>query len=402
MNRPIAISLSPNTEPDDVARAKRALKHPDIWNDPQWVLEAEKAVEKKFPGHLTTLTSSGRQAIYRVLKALNIGSGDEVIIQAFTCIAVPAPILWAGAKPVYADIKKDTYNLDPADVERKIKPATKAIIVQHTFGIPGPIEELRKIADEHGLALIEDCAHALGQTHQGQALGTFGDVAILSFGRDKIISSVFGGAVVSKNQNLIERIRDQQRALPFPPKTWVRQQLRHPVFFDKILPTYFRFGLGKVALILLQKFGFLSKAVTLEEKSGKKPAHLAYRFSPALAYLLVQQLDKLERFTARRQEIGEKYHDILGGSSNALLRFPIQTEKPAAVRQAAQHQKMLLGDWYDTPLVPQDSDFSAFGYVPGSCPVAEEVGKQVTNLPTYPLMTNEQVEQVISFIKKYD
>lgn len=401
MNRPIAISLSPNTEPDDVARAKHALQHPEIWNESQWVLQAEQKLEEKFSGRYVALTSSGRQAIYRVLKALSIGSGDEVIIQAFTCIAVPEPILWAGAKPVYADIKQGTYNLDPEDVRRKIKPTTKAIIVQHTFGIPAPLEELRAVADEHGLALIEDCAHALGQTHNHQLLGTFGDAAILSFGRDKTISSVFGGAVVSKNQNLIDRIRDQQRALPFPPKTWIRQQLLHPVLFDKILPNYFLLGLGKIALVFLQKFGFLSKAVAPEEKRGEKPVHFAYRFSPALAYLLVQQLDKLDHFTNRRQEIVKKYIVALSGPTNALLRFPLQRKDASALRKAAQGQHILLGDWYDSPLVPSDSDNSIFGYHPGSCPVAEEVGKEIVNLPTYPLLTDEQVEKVIQFVKTH-
>lgn len=401
MNRPIAISLSPNTEPDDVERARQAVRHPEIWSDPQWVLKAEKMVEKKFPGHFTALTSSGRQALYRVLKGFNIGPGDEVIIQAFTCIAVPEPILWAGAKPVYADIEANTYNLDPADVERKIKPTTKAIIVQHTFGIPGQIEELKTLAEKHGLALVEDCAHALGQTYQGRSLGTFGDAAILSFGRDKMLSSVFGGAVVSKNKNFIERIRDQQRALPFPPNRWTRQQLMHPVLFDKILPWYFTLALGKVALVALQKLGLLSKAVSLEEKQGKKPIHFAYRLSPALAYLLVSQLEKLDRFTSRRREIAKKYRTEFGGPSEALLRFPLQRENAGELRRAAQANGILLGDWYNTPLVPGDSDFSAFHYVPGSCPVAEETAQKIINLPTYPLLADEQVQQVISFMKNY-
>lgn len=394
MKRPIAISLSPNTEPDDVERARHALRHPEIWQNPKWVLQAEQMVEGKFSGHSAALTSSGRQALYRALKAFNIGPGDEVIIQAFTCIAVPAAIIWTGAKPVYADVSFAGYNLNPDDVRRKIKPTTKAIIVQHTFGIPGPIEELKKIAQEHRLALIEDFAHGFQELK--------GDAAILSFGRDKIISSIFGGAVISRNQNLIERIRDQQRALPFPPKKWVRRQLLHPVLVNKILPYYFWAGLGKIALVILQKLNVLSKAVAPEEKRGEKPEHMNYRFSPALAYLFVHQLEKLDRFTIRRQEIVKQYTAAFGGSDSALLRFPLQRENAEEIRTATKKQKILLGNWYNAPLVPADSDFASFHYVSGSCPVAEAVAKKIINLPTYPLMTDAQVGQVIKLIKTHD
>lgn len=394
MNRPIAISLSPNTEADDVQRARRALPHPEAWQDPQWVLQAEKMLGEKFPGHHLALTSSGRQALFRVLKALNIGTGDEVILQAFTCIAIPASIIWAGAKPVYADIDPKNYNLDPVDVERKIKPTTKAIIIQHTFGIPGPVRELQAIAQKNNLFLIEDFAHGFQEL--------IGDAAILSFGRDKIISSVFGGAVVSRKQDLIERIRDQQRALPYPPPKWVRQQLRHPLAINTILRWYFVASLGKALLVALQKICFLSKAVAPEEKFGEKPDHFQYRFSPALAYLLINQIDKLDRYTARRQEIVSQYIAEFSGPSTAQLRFPLQRENAQEIILAARRRGILLGDWYNTPLVPGDSDLAAFGYIPGLCPVAEEVSKRIINLPTYPLLTDEQVQQVIAFIKSHD
>ncbi|MEK7557357.1 MAG: aminotransferase class I/II-fold pyridoxal phosphate-dependent enzyme [Patescibacteria group bacterium] len=402
MKRPIAISLSPNTEADDVGRARSALRRPEIQTDGEWPLAVERKLEEIFPGHKVALTSSGRQALLRLFKALNIGSGDEVLLQAFTCSAVPASIMWAGARPVYADITPGTYNLDPEDVRRKIKPTTKAIIVQHTFGIPGPIAELREIASRHNLVLIEDCAHCLGQKYQGQPLGTFGDAAILSFGRDKILSSVFGGAVVSKNEELIRHIQDQQRALPFPPRRWVRQQLLHPILFDVILPTYFMASLGKVALVALQRLGFLSKALAPEEKRVEKPEHLAWCLSPALAYLLLHQLDKLDRYTVRRREIVSRYAERLGGSRESLLRFPLEHPHARHIRQVARRSRMLLGDWYDTPVAPADVEATRFGYVPGSCPAAEAASKNILNLPAYPTLTNDQVDQVIQFIQDYD
>lgn len=398
--RPIAISLSPNTEPDDIERAREVLSHPETWENQQLVHDVEHKIAQVFGNQIHAYaTSSGRQALFDLLKVFGVGAGDEVIVQAFTCIAVPAPVLWVGATPVYADIKPDAYNFDVTDVARKITPRTRAIIIQHTFGIPGPIAEIQTLAQPRGIRVIEDCAHSLGVYLGGKLLGSFGDAAILSFGRDKVISSVFGGAVVTKNSLIIERLRTLDEMLPLPPHHWVAEQLRHPIAINKILPWYFRAGLGKAALVTEQSLGRLSKAVGPEEKRGAQPEHIDYRFSPALASLLLLQLDKLGNFARRREAITQHYAQAFGGPTGPLLRFPLQRENAGQLILAARRKKILLGDWYDTPLAPADSDVSRFQYAPGSCPVAEEVGKKIINLPTYPLMSDEQVAQVIQFIK---
>lgn len=403
MTRPIAISLSPNTEPDDIERAREVLSHPETWENQQLIYDVEHKIAQVFGNQIHAYaTSSGRQALYDLLKIFGIGAGDEVIVQAFTCIAVPAPILWVGATPVYADIKPDTYNFDPADVARKITPRTKAIIIQHTFGIPGPIAEIQTLAQPRGIRVIEDCAHSLGVYIHGQPLGTFGDAAILSFGRDKVLSSVFGGAVITKNNLLTQRLRTLDELLPLPPHHWVRQQLRHPIIMSDVLPQYFRFGLGKLKLVAQQHFGRLSKAVAPEEKKGDQPDHIDYRFSPALASLLLLQLDKLGNYVRRRETITQHYAQAFGGPTGPLLRFPLQRENARQIILAARKQRILLGDWYSTPLAPADSDYTAFQYTPGSCPVAEAVARKIINLPTYPLMTDEQVQEVIEFIRHSD
>lgn len=358
---------------------------------------------------MIALTSSARQALYDGLRAAGIGKGDEVIVQAFTCIAVPEPILWLSATPVYADIIPDTYNIDPASVRERITEKTKAIIIQHTFGIPGPIEELRAIAREHNLLLIEDCAHALGGTYHNQALGTFGDMAILSFGRDKTLSSVFGGAVVSANQTLIRRIQQYAQERSYPPHRWVFQQLMHPVLLHLLLPLYFTGGIGKAALVLAQKLGILSKAVAVEERQGRRPGHFRYRFSPALGHLLHMQIHKLQRFTKARQDLVRVYLDELrdvvtlptipANCEPAWLRFPILSKDPRKLRDEALGQEMMLGDWYDAPLVPSTCSLEAFKYTAGSCPNAEDVARRVVNLPTYPLLTDKQATQVVELVK---
>ena len=127
-----------------------------------------------------------------MIKSFDITYGDEVIVQAFTCLAVPEVVIWCGAKPVYLDID-ESLNLDIRLLEKSISSKTRIIIVQHTFGIPAKIDMIKKIAQKHNIILIEDCAHSLGAKYNSQKIGTFGDAAFFSFGRDKVISSVFGG-----------------------------------------------------------------------------------------------------------------------------------------------------------------------------------------------------------------
>lgn len=412
MQRPIAISLSPNTEPDDIRQAHRVLWHPQTWKDTAIFAEISSALSALFQGRGVALTSSGRQALFDTLRAAGIGQGDEVIIQAFTCIAVPEPITWVGATPIYADITPNTYTLDPASVTSRITPKTKAIIVQHTFGIPAPIAELQAIARAHNLLLIEDCAHALGATHEGQALGTFGDVTILSFGRDKALSCVFGGAVVSSNQTFIHKVQQYAQQRSYPPARWIIQQLLHPILFDIFVPLYFVGGIGKLGIVIAQKLGLLSKAVAAEERRGQRPEHFGYRFSPALGHLLHAQIHKLKKFTERRQAIAKRYMEELAGNVSlpdvpssaapAWLRFPVLVADAKKLRRVALQHEIMLGDWYDAPLVPATASLEAFRYTPGSCPNAEQAAQQVINLPTYPLLTDAQVGHVIELVKTHE
>ena len=149
LRRPIAISLSPNTEYDDVWLALKTLLQPWKWLDQKQVSLLEGEFESKFPsGYRAIATNSGRGAEQLILKALDIKKGDEVIVQAFTCIAVPNSIISVGAKPVYVDID-ETYNIDPEDLIKKISPKTKVVIVQHTFGIPAQMDKIRKITKKN-------------------------------------------------------------------------------------------------------------------------------------------------------------------------------------------------------------------------------------------------------------
>lgn len=409
---PIAISLSPTIEADDRRLVWRTLLSPRRAGATiETCRDIERALTRQLAGRPAVLTNSGRGALLYALRALGIGDGDDVMIQAFTCLAVPAAVRWAGATPVYADIDPVTYNLDPASVRARITARTRALVIQHTFGIPAAVDELIAIAREHSLVVIEDLAHGLGGTYRGQPLGTFGDVAILSFGRDKTLSCVFGGAIVARDAAVAAKVRATVLALPLPPRWWVLQQLFHPLFLSVVVPLYFMAGLGKFLLVAAQKLNLLSKAVSRVERQGQQPRFIGWQFSPHLAPLLQLQLTKLPRFTARRRALAARYAAALAVppllssllSTGSWLRFPLSVRTPRATLLAARRAQILLGDWYDHPVTPADTATEAVtGYTPGSCPQAEAAAQTVINLPTYPRLTDADVERVISFIKTHD
>src|SRR5207302_769094 len=113
----------------------------------------------------------GRVALYDILRRLRVGPGDEVLLQAFTCVAVPEAIMATGATPVWVDLAANSVNLDPTDLAAKINPRTRAVIVQHTFGVPADLDAILPVVERHGLPLVEDCCHSLASAHRERALG---------------------------------------------------------------------------------------------------------------------------------------------------------------------------------------------------------------------------------------
>ena len=388
----ISCSLSPNTEADDVLLAVRYLLMPWTWKNGSAIKQAEKWFERYFRGHKAISFNSGRSALLAILRAFDIGKGDDILIQAFTCVAVPNSVRWAGSRPVYVDID-DTLNLDISDAEKKITPKTKVIIVQHTFGIPADMDKVLKFAKKHKLILIEDCAHSLGATYRGKKVGTLGDAAFFSFGRDKVVSSVFGGMATinakCKMQNA--KLKEYQEKLPNPSHFWIFQQLLHPVAFSAILLLY-NVIIGKVLLVLLQKLGLLTFPVYPEEKRGQKPADFPAKFTNSLAVLLLQQLVKLERYNKNRKVVAQYYESELkrkngvtqakmrGGS--IFLRYAVFVDDPHTLLHKAKQQAVLLGNWYHNIVDPKGVDYAIAGYRLGSCPKAQEAAEQTVNLPT--------------------
>lgn len=421
MQKLISISLSPNVFSQDIESAKEMLCNVSLWGKGSYIKKLESEFQKYFitkdDEYFFYTFNSGRSALLTILKAFGIGKEDEVLLQAFTCNAVPNPVLWVGAKPVYVDVDENTFNVDANDLQKKVTRRCKAVIVQHTFGLAVDMETIMEIAKKHHLFIIEDCAHALGSTYKEKKVGTFGAAAFFSFGRDKVISSVYGGAAIisSKLKVQSEKLKNIYETLTYPSEKWIKQQLRHPITMDNLLRWYnvpFRnYGIGKLLLQLSQASRFLSKAVHWKEKRGLKPDYFPARLPNALAYLALKQFKRLDEFNTHRQTLARFYYNELKSleirnwrleiprRGHIYLRYPVRHPNAHQIISQARKKGILLGDWYDSVVAPSDTNLDAMGYKKGSCPVAETLARQTFNLPTNPNLSLDDAKRVVAFLK---
>lgn len=186
-----------------------------------WISSAGKYIkefEEKFSGYCgcqygSTVTN-GTTALHLAVAALGLGQGDEIIMPSFTIASTAFAALYCGAKPVFVDSEKDTWNIDPTQIEKKITKRTKAIMPVHTYGHPCDMDAIMKMARKHKLWVIEDAAEAHGAEYKGQKTGSFGDIACFSFYGNKIVTCGEGGMIVTNNKKLKEKC-DYLRNLAF-------------------------------------------------------------------------------------------------------------------------------------------------------------------------------------------
>jgi dTDP-4-amino-4,6-dideoxygalactose transaminase len=359
MSKPILIGLSPNTDKTDVWLAFKLLLQPWQWQKG----EALNRLNQQLTGYFKTpycyLLNSARSALYLGLKSLKLQATDEVLHQGFTCSVVPQAIVKAGAQPIAVNYLKTSFNLDVHDLLKKISSKSKALIIQHTFGAPDDLEAIVKICHQHNLILIEDCAHALGAKYQGKLIGSFGDLTVLTFGRDKVISSVFGGALLSRQPLTLPE-------LTYPDKLWIAKQLLHPLIFSVAVPTYF--SLGKFIIYLFRKLNLITLPLV----------DLPVKLLPnALAELVLRQWQKLDRLNCHRREIAQVYAKAFQQKFNPqsiYLRFPLAVDNPTGLIRYAKTKHVWLGDWYD---------------------------KKIINLPTHSRMDLADADRIVNLIKNY-
>lgn len=420
----IFTSLSPNVKPNDLLQVVKTLLKPWTWQQGRWQKKLLKHFQTTYPKHQSFFFDSGRSSLDAILKTLNLQAGDEILLQALTCIVVPNPIINNKLTPIYIDIDPHTYNMDPQDLQKKITKRTKAILIQHTFGYPAAMLPILQIAKQHKLLIIEDCAHSLGATYQqppyeNTPIGSLSHAAFFSFGRDKMISSVYGGCAIIKSSSQALQMQKYHQQLPYPSRFWSLQQLLHPLIFALALPLY-HYQIGKLIIILSQKLGLLSKAVYPCEKKAQCHPTMPKRFPNSLARLTYNQLKQLPTFNQNRQELIKKYEKkLLPLAKNypeltlpyqkpnpkahnwPLLRYTIQIKNPQQLHKLASQNKILLGNWYNSPLIPSDSDPQYFNYHQSLCPQAEKIAPFLINLPTSPRTTSQDLDKIIHIIQQY-
>ncbi|MDG2284636.1 MAG: DegT/DnrJ/EryC1/StrS family aminotransferase, partial [Alphaproteobacteria bacterium] len=171
------------------------------------VREFEAVCEERFNSRNCLAVTSGTAALKISLKALGVSQGDEVITQAFNFIATIEAILDCGAKPVIADID-DTLNMDPVDLEKRISPKTKVILPVHMLGVPVRMTEVMEVSNAHGLPVLEDNCESIGASYHGKALGTLGNVGVMSFDHGKMITTGEGGLILSNDEMIARYCRE--------------------------------------------------------------------------------------------------------------------------------------------------------------------------------------------------
>ncbi|MFA5080705.1 MAG: DegT/DnrJ/EryC1/StrS family aminotransferase [Candidatus Paceibacterota bacterium] len=414
MAKIISTSLSPNTEQDDIFAAFLLLFQP-------WRLKKGDSIERLelyFKSHFGFENcfsfNSGRSCLLAIFDVIDLREGDEVIVQSYTCNAVINPILKRKGIPIYIDIKSDL-NIDSQKIERKITSKTKAIIAQHTFGMPCDLDVIREICKRRNIILIEDCAHSLGAKYDDRYCGSFGDFSFFSFGRDKVISSVYGGMLVVNNKEYVPKIKSFREKIDFPTRKWTFQQLLHPIITSIFVFPFYSSKLGKGILAYSLNFHILSKAVTDEENNGILPEYFPKKMPNALAYLALKQIKKLERFNLWRKGVADFYKFELQEFSNLFafnyiekkknpiyMRFPLMVKNSTELIETFKKQNIYLNDgWRESIIVPSRTDKKIMKYIEGSCPVAEVLCEKIVSLPTHIRLNNQDLERIVSIVKEH-
>jgi len=200
------------TARSDLPKIERYIEYlKEIWssrlltNNGEFVQLLERKLEEYLGVKNLVLVSNGTLALQLALRALKVKG--EVITTPFTFAATTNVVLWEGLTPVFADIDPETFNIDPEDVERKITKRTSAILGVHVYGNPCYVDELQEVADKHNLKLIYDAAHAFGVEYKNQSVLNWGDMSMLSFHATKVFHTIEGGALVVKDEELLEELK---------------------------------------------------------------------------------------------------------------------------------------------------------------------------------------------------
>ena len=311
----VFIGSIPNNTEEDVKLAK------DILNGTVRTKNARKNLERKFqdifPKKDIFLFNKGREAMHFLFQSIPLQKDDEVILQGFTCIAVVAPILWSKAKPVFVDMKRETFNINLEKLKEVITPKTKVIVIQHTFGNLVNMEEVRKIIDEENkereknrkILLLEDCAHLFDSTNKD--LGKYSDAFFFSFAQDTAISCKQGALLVmNRSYKLEDNLVEKYKEVDEMQEKDALYNAKYITLWDRIKRLYFtvdipflKFSIGKLLFVIYKLLGLVKR----QASSNSTEFEGIYKLSDVQAKLLDQQLERIEEFNEHRRNISKIY-----------------------------------------------------------------------------------------------
>lgn len=367
---------------------------------------------KSFEGKSVYTFSSARGAISACLDFANIGSGDEVILSSFTCLAVPTAIINLGAKPIYVDINSNTLNNDVKDILDLISPRVKAIILQHTFGNSADIKSLVKLLKNKKILLIEDCALSIGTKINDKLLGNFGDASIFSMELSKTISTGWGGVLVVK-KNYFKNIN-----------------LKYDNYYDNNIFEVFRdvfqtvisainnmpkfYFIGKYISYGLFKFNFFRYSTTENEINGLPSKKFISKLSFPFVYLANYQWNRLDHISNKcfknhliiQNKLKMNGYSILNESNEKNKIQPISSRIAFLVKDRDLiinfflKRGVELGKWFDGPLTPTPNS-DKFNYTEKNYKNSNIISRHIVNIPCHFRLSTRDINLICNLIDEF-
>lgn len=416
--RNLFIGASPNIQRDDIWLIIKQIFQPWKWKNEEGVFNFESQIEKYLntrsendPDYFRAVAfDSARSSLALLLKEYGIGQGDEVVVPSFTCVVVINSVLKVGAIPVYIDSDLATFNIDLKELERKINSKTKAIIVQHTFGVAVDIPEVRKIVGNK-VKIIEDVAHILGgEDAEGRKYGTLGDASVLTFGIEKMMTTLRGGMVLVKDETVYTKLKEAQKVAPSYSRKRILVWLLNPLIWAIAAPLYF-IGLGKYTMGRMisqvgHTLGLMGNMMEPCEYKGKWPAWLPSKLPGVFAVVGNNQLSKLDQYNQHRREVALIYDNLLGLHYHKYegytpLRYPVLVSDPETVFKKLRQSHVIAGNWYRTFLFTKEEFLKYLYFEPSEYPITQNITNHVINLPVFIKVHPEQAERIAEIVKPY-
>lgn len=359
-------------EQDDIQAVVDALGNEYLTGGPT-VNEFEKRVAKYVGAKYAVAVSSGTAALHAACAVIGIHEGDEVITTPITWVSSANATLYCGGRTVFADIDKDTYNIDPDEIEKKISTRTKAIIPVHYAGQPCDMERIHKIAEAHHLVVIEDAAHAIGATYKGDKVGSLSDMTIFSFHPVKHMTTCEGGMVTTNDEELYEKL--------------------------KLFRAY---GILKTEEKALQEGPWFSEQMSLGYN---------YRLSDVQCALGISQIKKIDKLIARRREIAKIYNSELKGYDIVLPKqsvdgdsswhlYPIQVNADKRKALYLQFREAGIGVGVHYYPVYKNTYYQQNGYDDICCKVSEQFYAKELSLPVHYRISDNDLDYILEVAKR--